>query len=89
MADFYSNMTKTGNLSVDQTAFERLAYFALRPELYYDQFADVRATNATWPAWDSRIGVGHLSACITRLGSDLIAFGRIFRRLSGRLSFTA
>lgn len=49
MADFYSNMTKTGNLSVDQTAFERLAYFALRPELYYDQFADVRATNATNP----------------------------------------
>lgn len=50
MADYYpSGMTKTGNLSVDQTAFERLAYFALRPELYYDGFADVRATNATNP----------------------------------------
>ena len=49
MPDFYSNMTKTGNLSVDQTAFEKLAYFALRPELYYDMFADVQATNATNP----------------------------------------
>ena len=49
MADFYSNMTKTANLSVDQTAFEKLAYFALRPELYYDMFADVQATNATNP----------------------------------------
>jgi N4-gp56 family major capsid protein len=49
MADFYSGMTKTSSLSVDQTAFEKLAYFALRPELYYDQFADVQATNATNP----------------------------------------
>lgn len=49
MPDFYSNMTKTSSLSVDQTAFEKLAYFALRPELYYDQFADVQATNATNP----------------------------------------
>lgn len=49
MADFYSNMTKTASLTVDQTAFEKLAYFALRPELYYDRFADVQATNATNP----------------------------------------
>ena len=49
MADFYSNMTKTSSLTVDQTAFEKLAYFALRPELYYDRFADVQATNATNP----------------------------------------
>ncbi len=41
--------TETSNLSVDQTAFEKMAYFALRDEMYFDQFADVQATNATNP----------------------------------------
>ena len=49
MADYYAAETATGNLSVDQTAFEKLAYFALRDEMYFDQFADVQATNATNP----------------------------------------
>jgi N4-gp56 family major capsid protein len=49
MADFYAAETGTANLSVDQTAFEKLAYFALRDEMYFDQFADVQATNATNP----------------------------------------
>ena len=49
MADYYAAETGTGNLSVDQTAFEKLAYFALRDEMYFDQFADVQATNATNP----------------------------------------
>lgn len=49
MADYYAATTGTGQLSTDQVAFEKLAYFALRPELYYDQFADVQATNATNP----------------------------------------
>ena len=49
MADFYAAETGTGNLSVDQTAFEKLAYFALRDEMYFDQFTDVQATNATNP----------------------------------------
>ncbi len=49
MADYYAAETGTGNLSVDQTAFEKLAYFALRDEMYFDQFTDVQATNATNP----------------------------------------
>jgi N4-gp56 family major capsid protein len=49
MADYYAAETGTGNLSVDQTAFEKMAYFALRSEMYFDQFADVQATNATNP----------------------------------------
>jgi len=49
MPDYYAAETGTANLSVDQTAFEKLAYFALRDEMYFDQFADVQATNATNP----------------------------------------
>ena len=49
MADYYAATTGTSAASVDQVAFEKMAYFALRPELYYDQFADVQATNATNP----------------------------------------
>jgi N4-gp56 family major capsid protein len=41
--------TQVSSLSLNQTAFEKLAYFALRPEMYYDQFAEVEATNATNP----------------------------------------
>jgi N4-gp56 family major capsid protein len=40
---------ETSSLSTDQVAFEKLAYFALRDEMYFDQFADVQATNATNP----------------------------------------
>ena len=39
--------TQVSSLSLNQTAFEKLAYFALRPELYFDGFAEVEATNAT------------------------------------------
>lgn len=49
MADYYAAETGTANLSTDQTAFEKLAYFALRDEMYFDQFAEVQATNATNP----------------------------------------
>lgn len=49
MADYYAATTSTSQVSTDQVAFEKLAYFALRPELYFDQFADVQATNATNP----------------------------------------
>lgn len=41
--------TQVSSLSLNQTAFEKLAYFALRPEMYYDGFAEVEATNATNP----------------------------------------
>lgn len=69
MADFYSNMTKTGNVTTDQVAFEKLAYFALRPELYYDQFADVQATNATNPGASVKFTIfTDLAAATTELG---------------------
>lgn len=69
MPDFYSNMTKTGNVSTDQVAFEKLAYFALRPELYYDQFADVQATNATNPGASVKFTIfTDLAAATTELG---------------------
>jgi N4-gp56 family major capsid protein len=41
--------TQVSSLYLNQTAFEKLAYFALRPELYFDRFAEVEATNATNP----------------------------------------
>ena len=42
MADAY---TQVSSLDLSQTAYDRMAYFALRPELYFDQCADVRPTN--------------------------------------------
>ena len=70
MADYYpSGTTGTGQLSVDQVAFEKLAYFALRPEMYFDQFADVQATNATNPGASVKFTVfADLAAATTALG---------------------
>jgi len=42
-------VTQTSSLSVDQAAYDRLAYFALRSELLFDQAADVQATNQAMP----------------------------------------
>lgn len=42
-------MTTTGSVQMDQTAFDRMAYFALRPELHYDQVADVQPTRQSMP----------------------------------------
>ena len=42
MADSY---TQVSSLDLSQTAYDRMAYFALRPELYFDQCADVKPTN--------------------------------------------
>lgn len=44
-----ANETTTSSLSVDQTAFDRIAYFALRSELLFDQAADVQPTNQSMP----------------------------------------
>jgi N4-gp56 family major capsid protein len=41
--------TTTSSLSVDQVAFDRLAYFALRSELLFDQAADVQPTQQAMP----------------------------------------
>ena len=69
MADYYAAETGTSNLSVDQIAFEKMAYFALRPEMYYDQFADVQATNATNPGASIKFTVfADLAAATTALG---------------------
>jgi N4-gp56 family major capsid protein len=41
--------TTTASLGVDQTAYDRLAYFALRPELHFDAVADVKPTRQSMP----------------------------------------
>lgn len=41
--------TQTSSLSVDQTAFDRLAYFALRSELLFDAAVDVQPTAQAMP----------------------------------------
>lgn len=41
--------TTTSNFDLVQTAYEKLAYFALRPEMYYDAVAEVKATDLTNP----------------------------------------
>jgi len=69
MADYYAATTGTSALSVDQVSFEKLAYFALRPEMYFDQFADVQATNATNPGASVKFTVfADLAAATTALG---------------------
>lgn len=44
-----ANETQLSSLSVDQVAFDRLAYFALRSELLFDQAADVQPTQQAMP----------------------------------------
>jgi N4-gp56 family major capsid protein len=69
MADYYANEISTASLSTDQVAFEKLAYFALRPEMYFDQFASVQATNATNPGSSVKFTVfADLAAATTPLG---------------------
>ena len=46
MADAY---TTTASVGFDQAAYDRLAYFALRPELYFDAVADVKPTRQAMP----------------------------------------
>ena len=41
--------TQASSLSVDQQAFDRIAYFALRSELLFDAVADVQPTNQAMP----------------------------------------
>ncbi len=46
MVDVY---TTTANVDYAQTAYDRLAYFGYRPELYYDRAAEVRPTQQAMP----------------------------------------
>lgn len=41
--------TQASSLSTDQAAYDRLAYFALRSEMLFDQAADVQPTNQSMP----------------------------------------
>lgn len=42
-------LTKTSSVAWDQTAYNRLAFFDLRPELFMDSFADVQPTAQSMP----------------------------------------
>jgi N4-gp56 family major capsid protein len=42
-------LTTTGSVDFDQTAYDRLAYFALRPELHFEQVASVKPTRQAMP----------------------------------------
>lgn len=42
-------MTATGTVTSDVAAYERLAYFALRPQMYFDAMCDVKPTRQTNP----------------------------------------
>lgn len=44
-----STYTQVSSLDIVQTAYDRLAYYALRPQLYFDQCADVMPTNQSMP----------------------------------------
>lgn len=46
MADAY---TTTASVGLDQSVYDRLAYFALRPELHFDMVADVMPTRQSMP----------------------------------------
>jgi N4-gp56 family major capsid protein len=41
--------TTSGSLDFSKAAYDRMAYFALRPELYFDQAADVQPTHQSMP----------------------------------------
>ena len=43
------SFTGSGNLDFAKAAYDRIAYFALRPELYFDQAADVMPTSQSMP----------------------------------------
>lgn len=44
-----SGLTTVSNLDLAKAAYDRMARFALRPELYFDQVADIRPTNQSMP----------------------------------------
>lgn len=44
-----SVMTTTASVAYDQAAYDRMAYFSLRPELYFDPVADVQPTRQAMP----------------------------------------
>jgi len=66
------NNTTTTGLDLVQTAYEKLAYFALRPELYYDAVAEVKATDLTNPGATIKFTVfNDLAAATTALSETV------------------
>jgi len=43
------NITGVSNVTYVQAAYDRMAYFSLRPELIFDQLADVKSVNQSMP----------------------------------------
>lgn len=63
--------TQTSSLSVDQAAFDRLAYFALRSELLFDAAADVMPTQQAMPGSSVTFTIfNDLSAATSTLTED-------------------
>lgn len=63
------NNTGTANLDIVIDGYERLAYFALRPELFYDSLVDVNTTNLTNPGADVVFTIfNDLAPATTELG---------------------
>lgn len=50
-------LTITTDISWDQDAWERFAYFALRPEMYYDAVADVKGEHVTAPGTNVKFNI--------------------------------
>jgi N4-gp56 family major capsid protein len=69
MADAY---TGTPAVGWDQAAWDRLAYFAFRPELHFDALADVKPTNQSMPGKTvSFTQVGDLSVATSALSESV------------------
>jgi len=67
--------TSTNGTTYVQAAYDRMAYFALRPELIFDQLADVKSVNQSMPGSSVTFTIQNdLQAAVTELseGSDII-----------------
>lgn len=63
-------MTQSGTLQLNKTAFELLAHFALRPQLYYDSIAEIKPRNVA-PGKAATVTLylpGEMAAATTPLG---------------------
>ena len=66
--------TSTNGTTYVQAAYDRMAYFALRPELIFDQLADVKSVNQSMPGSSVTFTIQNdLTAAVTPLseGTDI------------------
>jgi len=67
------NFTGSTSLDFSQTAYDRMAYFALRPELYFDAAADVMPTAQSMPGSSVQFTiVNDLPIAATALSSESV-----------------